>query len=190
MADTITFALTTTDALQDAKPVAGSQPVTFNQAQPVTNTWLSSSANTLSLGADTVYGPVKLTVLNGTPQTLTFSNGGGLTSNSGNAIAMARVKGVKVWNVAAGQTTADGVVGNGAKTITLSGTMLFGSGRPIPGTTPSLPVTNGMAHALGFDNNGAGYAVTLSSTDTIIVTNNDGANTIAVVELCVWGGST
>jgi hypothetical protein len=184
MADTVSFNLTITDGLSDIRPIAGGQPIPYTGGQPLTINWgTGNGANTAPLGADTVYGPITLTLLHGTPQTLTFSSGGGLVTNQNVAVAAARFKAIKIWNVAANQSLSGGGVGNNAANITVTGDMLIGSGRPFSAGT--ITINNGMAIGLGCDNAGAGYTITSSSTDQIVLTNTDSTNTIAVVEISV-----
>ena len=180
--------------MSDSKPVTGAAPIQATGAPENDVSWTNAVVNTVANGADTPYGPAVINLAGGATTTLTFSNGS-LKSNNGAAITLApgRVKGLYIHNVAAGQKLQDGTVGAGISTsiVTIGGNMLAGAARPIKTSDASaaLEIPNGMSLGWSFHNGGAGYTVTASSTDQIVLTNLDGTNAAVVLLDMVFGGN-
>lgn len=163
----------------------GANPTQNTTTETLSITLASTIANNTLGGADTIFGPIVRTLAGGANESLDF-NGGGLTDHNGNTIALARVKLVYVHLLGAAQTLVDGEVGTAASSISLTGNLLIGAGRPI--VSGSKPILNGSTY-LDVYNTAAGYTVTGGATDTITVTNNDGA-VAADYLICVIGGSS
>lgn len=194
MSNTTSASIKTGCTLSDSKPNAGTRPSTTSDSPENDVTWTNGGANTVALGADTVYGPVVLNLAASATTTLNVQNGS-LTTLLGASIAAARIKGIYAWNVAAGQKTEDGTSGAGvaSTTLTLGGDCLCGTARPMKQGTyaaaDGIQINNGCSVGFSFDNAGTGYTVTASSTDQIKVINQDGTNA-AVCELMIVLGST
>jgi hypothetical protein len=191
MANSISFTQTTGASMSDSQTVAGASPIGGSGGLANSVTWTNGVANNVALGADTPFGPHLVNLAASGSITLTFS-GGTLFTNVGNAITLnpGRVKGLTIWNIGVGKQAQDGTPGGASTICTVGGTMLAGAARPIKTSDASaaLQLGNNDSLSWNFDLNGAGFAVTLGSTDTIVIHNLDSVNA-AVVQISSPMGS-
>lgn len=190
--DTVTNTLGQSATLNDSLTVAGAAARVASASQTNQNTWTSSNANAAALGADTIYGPILITVATSATNTITLSNSS-ISTNNGTAIAVTagRIKGLMIWLVGTGQKTQDQSAGNACSSIHVGGTALAGAARPIKTSdaAASLAISNGMSLTWMFDQGGTGFTVATGATDTITIKNDDGANIAQVVINLILGSN-
>lgn len=183
MAETVSAVLSPGITLTASFPVLGSNPRKITSLDTPTDTFGTAvGANTVAYGCDAVYGPIVLSIAFGATTTLTLT-GAAITDNLGNTITAARGKFLYIHPLGTGETASDGTAGNAAGPCLVGGTFLAGAARPIKTSDAAalLQIPSGGVLLWSFDNAGAGYTVTGSSTDTITIKNNDGALTMKVV---------
>jgi hypothetical protein len=184
MPNTLTGNLSIGIAWEQQKPLAGMPATVASNSLAKRIAWQTGAGLNQ---CDELYAAVR-TLLAGSNETLDLAAGGLVNPVGDASITFARIKGMRIYLLGTADTASDGVtVGTACSGITLggSGSTFLG---PLGGTTPSFTLQNGMVFGWGTPTS-AGFPVGAGSTDTLKVTNNDGA-VAAVYEIVLFGSKT